>query len=89
MFSNALERQGSSDSNLDHYWDFFGNPQRQFQEERKEVSPRFGSKGHRVIRDKLREGTPAPDLGGGGGGDKTRRTQGDQKQSEGRKCNNS
>lgn len=60
MFSNALEKQGSSDSNLDHYWDFFGNPQRQFQEERKQTSSRFGSKGHRVIRNRSREGTPAP-----------------------------
>ena len=60
MFSNSLERQDSSDSNLDHYRDFFGNPQRQFQEERKQISSGFGSKGHRVIRNRLREGTAAP-----------------------------
>ena len=58
MFSNSLERESSLDSNLEHYWDFFGNPQRQFQEERRKDS--LGSKGRRVIRNRLRGGTQAP-----------------------------
>ena len=59
MFSNSLERESGSNLNLDQYWDFFGNPQRQFQEERGKDS--LGSEGRRpMIRNRSREGTPAP-----------------------------
>ena len=58
MFSNSFERQSGSDSNFEHYWNFFGNPQRQFQEEQEMDS--FGSKGRRVmIHNRSQEGSTA------------------------------
>ena len=54
--SNALERQENPEFNLENYWDFFGNPRRQFREEPKTGS--LWSRGHsRVMRDKF---NPAP-----------------------------
>ena len=56
-FSRESEEQGDLGINLGNYWDFFGNPQRQFQEEQKQIGPKERRK---VIRNRLRGGTATP-----------------------------
>ena len=59
VFTRESEEQGDLDLDisLGNYWDFFGNPQRQFQEEQKQIGPKERRK---VIRNRLRGGTATP-----------------------------
>ena len=56
-FTRESEEHGDLDINLGNYWDFFGNPQRQFQEEQQPIGPKERRK---VIRNRLRGGTVTP-----------------------------